>query len=70
MLPLSCVKELPGFDLDIAGLRTCTFSLRLVRTSPYWVSATAQVTAVAAGSSRPRRYVKVPFRTHIRLAWW
>jgi len=58
LVRVSCVKELAGLDLDIAGLRTCTFSLRLVRISPYWVSATAQVTAVAAGSSRPRRYVK------------
>jgi hypothetical protein len=55
---VSCVKELAGLDLDIAGLRTCTFGLRLVRISPNWVSATAQVTVVAAGSSRPRRYVK------------
>ena len=68
---LSCVKELAGFDLGIAGLNTCMFSLRLVRFSPYGVSATAQITAVAAGSSRPRRYVGgfLSVRS-ICLAWW
>src|SRR4029450_3134714 len=50
---LSCVKELAGLDLDIAGVKTCRFGLRLVRISPCWVSATAQVRVVAASSYRP-----------------
>lgn len=53
---VSCVKELAGFDLDRAGLSTCTFRLRLLGFSPYGVPATLQVTVVPLDQARRRAF--------------